>query len=86
MENTKLANGILKAGLDIDYFTEVLGKHKENEWILAKSNDYTVFSDLREHFLVARKDIPIWVNGSIKGVSVFFMFNYDLNFNLEPRT
>lgn len=66
--------------VDVNYFSGVLGKYKENEWVYPFGADYHVFSDLYEFNCVCRMSVPKYNNGSFRGYAVAFKYNFNLSY------
>jgi hypothetical protein len=80
---TPFENALRKKEVDPEYFIERISNYPPDTWVMPtnlESNDYTVFSNLFEYNLVARKYVPIWSKGQLRGSNVFFMYNLDLKF------
>lgn len=81
---TPLETALSKKDVDPEYFIERISNYPPNTWVMPTnndSNDYTVFSNLFEFNLVARKYVPKWSKGQFKGATVYFKYNLDLKFN-----
>lgn len=82
--STPFETALIKKDIDPEYFIERISNYPPDTWVMPTnhdSNDYTVFSNLFEYNLVARKYVPKWVKGQFKGVQVFFKYNLDLKFD-----
>jgi hypothetical protein len=65
---------------------ETLDKFPEGEWFEptnGEGRDFTVCSELQQVALVAVQRMPIWKDGSIRGVEILFKYRHDLKYNQE---
>lgn len=71
--------------LDVDYHISNLFKYAEYRYFYPsnkESDDYAICSLLSEMHLIQSKRIPIWINGSFRGVRVCFLYSKDLEYTL----
>jgi hypothetical protein len=81
---TAFESALKKKDIDPEYFIERISNYPPDTWVMPtnhESNDYTVFSNLFEYNLVARKYVPQWSKGLYKGALVFFKYNLNLKFD-----
>jgi hypothetical protein len=78
---TPFESALQKKDLNPEYWMERICKFPPDTWVMPtnrEDDDYDVFSQLFELQLVARKYVPLWKDGMLKGARVYFMYNLDL--------
>ena len=70
--------------IDLKWHFTNLFEHPENEWFLtdnkAFTDNYDICMKLYEMDLIAKKEEPIYRNGSYCGNKVYFKYNKELKF------
>lgn len=90
MEDTPLAFQMKKVLAEESYacYLACLQEFPEGEWVAPtngagtgpRASAYTIFDDLYQASLVAKRVAPIWRNGSFCGQRVKFLYKTDLNY------
>lgn len=86
MKTTAIYTAFKKAlteNYDAEHYLSILFSNPENEWFTPNNREnevYTICEQMAAAHLIAVIKIPVWVDGSFRGLRTEFLYNKDLNY------
>lgn len=76
---------IFPANFDLEFYFNILFQYPEGEWFRpdnSQDESFTICSELARMHLISTKEVPRWNNGAFRGLTITFLYQKNLNYNL----